>query len=683
MKPTISSGEAKAVGAIRADGCLPLTVRRHLRRAYVARCGSKAVVDLGRRWGRLAVFSFFALVPAWVLAADVASLRALEAATDDGSMENAVVAELRTADAGARDAIEQQLISIATDAHASLYGRRHACRILRYCATQKAAAALAPLLVEPAMADHARLVIEGVQSPVADLALIAALGQTDGEARRSIIASLAARGTGAAFAPLTELATRGDEATAIAALHALGTVARDASDADRIAALPLGAAEPLLVARQEAFFSALSRLADRGVNLDAVKIPFPEMQARTPEVADLAVVVILRLNPAQAVPQIIALLQSGDPDNVRRAAGAIGRLTDATARAALVAHAAEVPATTWPVLIRALAAEGGAEIRPLVRSALSADDEPTKLAALEGIGRVGDAADVPELLTFAAGSDKVARAAVDALGRLPDRQVDALLTAGLARADSPARLALPDLFVARVMRDAVPQLLEVAAGAERRLAGECYAAAGRLGDVSLMPLLWERWTRATPEIRPAVERALVAIARGDDTGEATRRITMRWKGGNREMRAAVIRLAGGAGDATALAFIDSLASGRSPNEAALRTLAGWRTFDAMSVMKKRLEAGHLSPALRAVVWDGMFDLAKNRLRTRRREGFDGLRACMQTARSVEDQRRVIGVAAAGKSEPWAALLDEWSKLPGIGAEAATAAASLRQRIDTN
>jgi HEAT repeat protein len=613
-------------------------------------------------------------------AADFAALRTLEPGADAGTIENSFAAEIRVADGNARGTLEEQLIAVATDASATIEGRRLACRILRLVATERTAAALAPMLADPTWSDHARLVVEGIASPVADLALIAALGKTDGEARRSVIASLAARETGAAVVPLAEFATRGDEATAATALHALAAIARDARDASLIAALPLAESEALLIAQQEAFFSALTRLVKRGVNLDTVVIPFPKMQARTAEVADLAVRVMLQINPAQAVPQIVAMLQTDDPDFHRRAAAAIALLPDAAARLALVARAAEVPGPAWPLLIGGLADRGGPEIRPLARAGLSATDEPTKLAALDAIGRIGEAADAPELLQITAAGGAVGRAALAALTRLPDRQADPVLIAELERADSPVRASLPDVIAARNIRAALPVLLAVAATAERRLAAECYGAAGKLGDVSLMPELWERWTKATAADRPAVERALVAIARGDDSGAATHAITTRWKKGDATLRAAVIRMAGGAGDTAAIEFLRALVEGKKPNEAAVRTLAAWRTHEGFPVLRQLLEAGKLPAAMRLVVWNGMFDFARERLRSARWEAEEYVEACMQLATRPEDRERVLAAVVEGESEEQLRILDKWVNDPQLGAEVAAARHAMRQRF---
>jgi hypothetical protein len=612
--------------------------------------------------------------------ADVARLRALAPDAETGPMENALAAGIRAGDDAARVALEQQLVEVALDPQATVEGRFFACRALRLLATERTAAALAPLLANPVLANHARLTIEGIASPVADLALIAALGKTDGDVRRGIIASLAARETGTAVVPLTELATRGDDETAVAAVRALAAVARDARDANLIAALPLGDAAPLLIAQQEAFFTALDRLSRRGAELDSVVIPFPKMQARTAEIADLAVGVMLRINPKAAVAQIIAMLQTGELDFQRRAAAAIVALPDAAARSGLVAQASDIPQPAWPLVLAAVSDHGGDEILPMVRIGADADDEAIKVAALAALGHVGDASDAPKVIALASAGGEVGHAAVTALTRLPDRGADAPLIAELETTDSPVRGLLPDVIAARDIRSALPALLQIAATAERRLAAECYDAAGRIGDVTLMPELWTRWEKAAAPDRLAVERALVAIARRDDSGASTQAITARWKKGNAALRAAVIRVAGGAGDQAAIDFLRSLALMKKPDEVAIRTLAAWRTKDAFPVLRELLEAGKLSESLRQVVWNGMFDVARDRLRNGRWEAAEFVEPSMQLAWRTEDCERVLAAVSAGESDEQLQILEQWTNHAQLGGQVMAARDAMRQRL---
>src|SRR5690606_2063287 len=128
-------------------------------------------------------------------AVDFAALRTLADGAPAAVLANAIAAELRTAAEDTRAAIEQELVAVVLDPAASAVGRREACRLLPLCATPRSAAALAPLLADPAMSEQVRLALEGAPGTVVDLAFMAALGQTEGEVRRGIISSLASRRT--------------------------------------------------------------------------------------------------------------------------------------------------------------------------------------------------------------------------------------------------------------------------------------------------------------------------------------------------------------------------------------------------------------------------------------------------------------------------------------------------------
>lgn len=631
------------------------------------------------RWsGSLLLATSLALAAAG--AVDVSPLRTFDPQAYDGALEPAVAAALRAADAAERAAIEHHLAAIAADAAASLPGRQLACRLLHSCATEASVVALAPLLLDDEMAFPARFALEGVGGSAADLALLLALGRSDGDIRRGIIASLAARHTSAAVEPLLQLALRSDDATALAAVHALGGLVREPREVNALAALPFADSAALLEAQQEAFFSAIVRLHETGINLDEVVIPFPKMQARSTAIGDLAVGVFLRMSPERAVQEILALFEIDDPIYQRRAATALGLLIEPEARARLVAHASELAPDARALVIGGLAARDARDVLPLARAALTDDTHQLRLAAIDALGRLGDASDVPALLDLAPSDDEIATVARAALARIPDSKADALLLAEFQRADSPLRARLPDIFVERGQRAAVGELLRAAPAASPEIAGECYRAIGALGLADAVTDLWEQWTHAAPPARPPIERAIVAIGRRVTDDSVTMQLTKHWTDKDPAVRPAVVEMLGGIGDRTALVFLVPLIETRPPDAEALRTLLAWRSPEALPDFQKLVGARKPADSLRQSLWPTLVRLAEQHVRGNRREGLKSMEACLQLARTPDERHAVIAAVARHPHRLNLALLARWADDPQIATEAAAARDAMQKQL---
>src|SRR3954465_15878919 len=107
---------------------------------------------------------------------------------------------------------------------------------------------------------------------------------------------------------------------------------------------------------------------------------------------------------------------------------------------------AEMPKLSEAAQIRILglpSERGDAAARPAFTTALKGSSKPVRLAALNGIGVVGNASVVSSLAAIAAGDDAAEQtAARAALGRLRGKQVDQAVFEGISGADPKVRLEL-------------------------------------------------------------------------------------------------------------------------------------------------------------------------------------------------------------------------------------------------
>ena len=161
----------------------------------------------------------------------------------------------------------------------------------------------------------------------------------------------------------------------------------------------------------------------------------------------------------ELVQMVVRLL--ADEDRQMRALGLEQVRTAAKGAAATRLFAAQLPrlkADAQVELLRALAARGDPAAVAAVREVLAPSrDEPVRLAAIDALGGLGDASDVPRLVqVLAADSQPEVAAARRCLVSLRGDAVDAALQTAMKDATAPQRDAVVGVVAARKALDTMP-----------------------------------------------------------------------------------------------------------------------------------------------------------------------------------------------------------------------------------
>ncbi|MBN2309335.1 MAG: HEAT repeat domain-containing protein, partial [Candidatus Hydrogenedentes bacterium] len=485
------------------------------------------------------------------------------------------------------DALAAQLTGEATTA-----AKQFACKVLRVVGTERSLPALTTLLRDSdvVLVEAACYAMSGNASPRVDEAIRAAIPGAEGPALVALINLAGDRGDPECCALLAGLTDGADAAVAEAAIAALGKLAtgpaverlaalRGSDDATRRAAA-MGAslrAAHVLAAREQtddarALFAALAGPAvpvhvRRGALLGRIGLGGPEA-------ADLVVATL-----------------NGDDEALKPAAiaGVLGvEGSDIDAR--LVKELPAMPPDGQVLLIAVLAERGRTErgrtergrtergrtergrtergravSMPALIKAAGHADAAVRAAALEGLGRMGDASVVPVLVEALAGGGDEADAAGRALRMLTADGVDEAIIRALQAAQPKTRAELITCVGDREYTAAVPLLLEEAGSTAGEVAKAAFRAVRELGST---------------EDVPAAVKALIAVKA--DRARA-------------EGEACVIRLANSGKDRTKAAKVlsDALASAKDvpTKQSLLRTLGGVNVPLAFKAIDEALEDG--------------------------------------------------------------------------------------------
>ena len=120
--------------------------------------------------------------------------------------------------------IEARLIAVLEAPGATLPGKQFACQMLRTVGSAQCVPAVSRLLTDEKLSHVARQVFQDLRDPAVDEALRQALARTQGDLRLGIVHTLGDRRNRSSLEAISALAAGADEATARAALNALGKI---------------------------------------------------------------------------------------------------------------------------------------------------------------------------------------------------------------------------------------------------------------------------------------------------------------------------------------------------------------------------------------------------------------------------------------------------------------------------
>lgn len=379
--------------------------------------------------------------------------------------------------------IEAKLIAVVEAPGATVPGKQFACQMLRIVGSVKCVPSVARLLTDPKLSHVARQVFLGMVDPAVEESLRQALGQTQGSLRIGIINTIGDRQDRASLKAVSALVGGQDEATARAALNAIGKIGgAPAVEALEVAKVPdalkavwgdaylrcAGSVEP---ARAEKMYRAL----------------FEGDQALPVRAAALGALV--QTQKERAVPLILKTMSASEA-LLRQAA--LGAVLTVPGNAATRAFARELPSAapeTKVSLLGALASRGDAPgVTEIVNQLAKDENETTRAAAVKALARLGDVSSVPALaaaLQQPATSASASQTLIDLRGA----GVGEALLKQAETGDAALRSGLLTVLAERRQTEALPLVRQAVNDEDarvRRAALKTLAALGTQQDLALL-----------------------------------------------------------------------------------------------------------------------------------------------------------------------------------------------------
>ena len=347
------------------------------------------------------------------------------------------------------------------------------------------------------------------------------------------------------------------------------------------------------------------------------------------------------------IPLLLEQLRSPERRRLNIGLSVARELPGAAADAALAAEFAAAPEPRAALLATVLADRGGGPAREALAAAVAAPATPAavRLAAVRGLGRVGDATSVAPLLPLLGGGDAdAAAAAVAALADLRGSGVDEAIVAPLGRAKGPTLATLLKVVGRRRITSARLKIEHAVRDNDPAVRVAALEALGATADLDGLALLVSETLVPMDAAQGAAALSALraAAVRMPDRGACAAILAkaVRSAGGD-DARVAVLDILGEMGGPEALAAVAEAAGGDNDalRDAGTRLLGGWMTADAAAPLL----------ALATSLPDGKFRTRAFRgyLRVARqlvKDDAEQLAMChtaLGLVRSADDRRQVL------------------------------------------
>ncbi len=367
--------------------------------------------------------------------------------------------------------LEKRLVAALSSAQTPA-ARDAYCRDLSVLGTSVSVPALAPMLLKADTAEMARYALERIPGQAATDALRKALPQAPASAKTGIVNSLGRRRDAASVPGIRPLLTASDprlvEASATALAH-IGTP--DARQALMSANVSPAVADALLMVASN----------EKGAAADQI---FKKLQASDNEAVRMALLRgMARADGSKAVPALEAALKSNSP----RLRGVAVRELAVLDRSALARQTDVAPVE----ILTALADSGQADVVTVLEHHLTSEAAaPVRIAALNGLAKVGTAKDIPLVAAKAAESTGPEQAAArSALASIRGAGADAAVLHAIPSAAPGVKVELIRAAGERGIRSASETLLKTATDPDKTVRAESIRALRETAGPEQVPAL--------------------------------------------------------------------------------------------------------------------------------------------------------------------------------------------------
>ncbi len=488
-----------------------------------------------------------------------------------------------------RKYIELRLAELLSES--TLECKSFICRQLWFIGTADSVPAIAKLLADEETADIACYAIGQNPSKKAGKALREALDKVSPKVQIRIINLLGDRRDDQSVEAIGKLVFGAEREVGEAAVAALGKIGGIQARKILVEGRAKGDSE-LRFAATDAYLRCAEDLVAEGKSKQATVI-YKEL-ADKDEAAIIRSAAIKGLADAggqETVPLVIAALRD-ENRMVRTTARSCVRTMRGQGVTELFAN--ELPETSLDeqvLLIGALADRGDAAALPAITAAARSANPGIRKAALQAVGKLGDASFVEYLVKAATEgmSSEEKSTAVNSLKLLRGSRVDDAIVKSMQNSQPSVRSQLIQVLFERNAVGAVPALLGEAVNPDRNVRKAAFKALGRLAGEKDLPSLVKLLVKLEDDgSRREAERAVVMVSRKiSETSKQADAVLAGLHGEKRvAVRCSLLRVLGGIANSNALEILSSALKETNPavQDTAVRALAKWPNATAAEVL---------------------------------------------------------------------------------------------------
>ena len=466
------------------------------------------------------------------------------------------------------------------ESDAAYDAKQFACRQLALIGSERHIPALARHLTDETMSHIALYALVQIPGPQVDKVLLDALENASGKARTGIITALGERGTNSAVDKLTELLGSADKYAASESARALGRIATDKAAASLEKAFA-GQTRADQIVAADAFLTCADKTFARGDRDSAVSIYRKVYMSRSKSFIRAAALKGLADTLSdQALPFVIEAL-GGQDSKLRTMAAQLARqMSGNQVTENLAASLPKLPPKSQQLLLTALGLRGDKAALSAVQNACGSTYPEVRTAAIEALGRLGNADSVSLLVDCAiSGSSTEQLAARASLKMLRGKEINNVMTDWLKKSDAKAQVVIIDALTERNAAEAAPALLAAAESNNRQVRQACFKALSELADKNEIPALVDLLVRTDSKDNDQAGKALVFAAhRCSAEKQASGNIVAKLGDiQNPDKRSALLQTLGDLGDNSALPVLRKSLSDANEDirYAAITALSKW------------------------------------------------------------------------------------------------------------
>jgi HEAT repeat protein len=483
-------------------------------------------------------------------------------------------------------ASEQQLIEQLRSA--KVEGKAIACKQLSIYGTKACVPELAKLLSDEHLASWSRIALEAIPDPAADVALVEASKNLKGILLIGVINSIGAKRVSSGVEQLTERLNDEDEQVASAAAVSLGKIGGELA----VHALhqAFASATPAVrAAIAEGGILCAERMMAEGNNDTAAVVYDAVRKADVPKQRVLeATRGAILARGEQGIPLLVEQLNSPDKSMFQMGLSTARQVEGSAVVEALSEQLAKAAPDRASLIVYAIGDRQDVVLPKSVLQAASAGDEQVRLAAIELVGRLGDATAVPTLLEIAVDSDaELSQSAKKALTGLAGKKVDAELAARLPAAKGKSLGVLVELIGERRI-EATPELVKAMDNSDGAIRDAALVALGETVSADDLDVLITKVVEVKNDgDREKAEKALhTASIRMPKREETAAELAETMSEASPAAKASLLRILGAMGGPKALETIAvAIKKGdEQMQDVGTNVLGKWMTPDAAPVL---------------------------------------------------------------------------------------------------